>query len=213
MTYFQNRMTAEKLLFGCQQTQLARPKKMSLETGKSMGGIGAILLVVGSFVPFLSIVGIILVLLGMKNLADYYNESSIYQHALYGFIFGIIGIVAAAFIIIPLFFGGALLGGAGIIAAIGGIIIALVVAFIFLILEAVYYKRAFDLLAEKSKENMFHTSGLLLLIGAVLTIILVGFVLIFIAWILAAVAFFSIRTPATAGPPPSYSPPPAPPTT
>ncbi len=186
---------------------------MSLETGKSMGGIGAILLVVGSFVPFLSIVGIILVLLGMKNLADYYNESSIYQNALYGLIFGIVGIVAAAFIIIPLFFGGALLGSAGIIAAITSIIIALVVAFIFLILEAVYYKRAFDLLAEKSKENMFHTSGLLLLIGAVLTIILVGFVLIFIAWILAAVAFFSIRTPTAAGPPPSYSPPPAAPTT
>lgn len=187
---------------------------MSLETGKNMGGIGAILLVVGSFVPFLSIVGIILVLIGMKNLADYYNENSIYQNALYGFIFGIIGIIAAAFIIIPLFFGGALFGGAGIIAAIGGIIIALLLAFIFYILEAVYYKRAFDTLAQKSGENMFRTAGLLLLIGAVLTIILVGLVLIFIAWILVAVAFFSIRTGSAAAPPsPPTPPPPTPQTT
>jgi len=39
-------------------------------------------------------------LIGMKGLADFYNERGIFDNALYGFIFGIIGIVVA----IALFF-------------------------------------------------------------------------------------------------------------
>ena len=57
---------------------------------------------------------------------------------------------------------------------------------------------------------MFRTAGLLLLLGASLTIVLVGFVLLFIGWILVTVAFFSIKTPTTPKerpplPPPSFS--------
>jgi uncharacterized membrane protein len=47
------------------------------------------------------------------------------------------------------------------------------------------------------------------LIGAILTIILVGFILIWIAWILIAVGFFSIKT--TAAQPPAAAPQPPPP--
>jgi len=41
---------------------------------------------------------------------------------------------------------------------------------------------------------MFGTAGLMILIGAVLTIVLVGFILLWVAMILLAVAFFSIKT-------------------
>lgn len=66
---------------------------MSLESGKTMAGIGAILLVIP--VPFLSIAGIILVLIGMKYLSQAYNDESIWNNTLYAVIFGIIGIVAS----------------------------------------------------------------------------------------------------------------------
>jgi uncharacterized membrane protein len=46
-------------------------------------------------VPFLSIVGIIMVLIGMKNLSQAYNDESIWKNTLYAVIFGIIGIVAS----------------------------------------------------------------------------------------------------------------------
>jgi uncharacterized membrane protein len=58
---------------------------------------------------------------------------------------------------------------------IGSIIAALIVAFIFAIITAIFYRKLFNLLAAKSGVNMFATAGLLLLIGAVSTIIVVGF--------------------------------------
>jgi len=163
------------------------------------------LLVIGSFVPFLSLVGIILLLVGLRDLAQYYNDNSIFQNGLYALIFGLIGIVAAGVVLVSFFVSGFLLGGGFL--GLAGIILALVVVFIFYILMAVYFRRAFDSLADKSGQGMFRTAGLLLFIGAILTIVLVGLILIFVAWILATVAFFSM-TPATTPQQPTPPPPP-----
>jgi uncharacterized membrane protein len=184
---------------------------MSLESGKNMAGIGSIFLIIP--LPFLSIVGIILVLIGMKNLSQAYNDESIWKNTVYAVIFGIIGIIASGLTLLSLFFGGIFAGAAfgfgaatGVLGLIAGIIIFLVVAFIFYLLEAIYIRKAFDSLADKSGVGLFRTGGLLLLIGAVLTIILVGLFLIFIAWILILVAFFQIPTQQQ-----SHMPPPPPP--
>jgi uncharacterized membrane protein len=188
---------------------------MTLESGKTLGGIGALLMLIGSFVPFVSIIGIILLLVGLKHLADYYNDNGIYQNALYGLIFGIIGIVALAVVVLSLIFGITLIGptvdpfataGLGL-AFLGGIIIALIVGFIFYLFTAIFFKRSFDILSQKSGEGMFGTAGLLLLIGAILTIIIVGLLIMLIAWLLLTIAFFSIKTPTTQ---PSSTPPPPP---
>ena len=175
--------------------------KMSMEPGKSLAGIGTLLLVIGTFVPFLGIVGLILMMIGLKYLADYYRDKGIFNNALYGILFGIVGIAAAAFIVIALFFGGNLLGitfggeeaiTGNIIGFFAGIVVALVIAFIFYVLMALYLRKAFNSLADKSGVGMFRTAGTLLFVGAILTIILVGLLLIFVAWILATVAFFSM---------------------
>jgi uncharacterized membrane protein len=186
---------------------------MSLESGKNLAGIGSIFLVIP--VPFLSIVGIILVLVGMKNLSKAYNDESIWKNTLYAVIFGIIGIVASSLTLFSLFFGGIFASTAlgvgdtaGIAGFFAGLIIFLVVAFIFYILEAIYIRRAFDSLANRSGVSLFRTGGMLLLIGAILTIVLVGLFLIFIAWILILVAFFQIPTTSQQ----SQMPPPPPPT-
>ena len=181
---------------------------MSMEPGKSLAGIGTLLLVIGTFVPFLGIVGLILMMIGLKYLADYYRDRGIFNNALYGILFGFVGIAAAAFIVIALFFGGSLLGitfgseemiTGNIVGFFAGIIVALVVAFIFYVLMALYLRRSFNSLADKSGVGMFRTAGTLLFFGAILTIILVGLLLIFVAWVLATVAFFSMSS---APPPP-----------
>ena len=186
---------------------------MSLESGKNLAGIGSIFLVIP--VPFLSIVGIILVLVGMKNLSTAYNDPSIWKNTLYAVIFGIIGIVASSLTLFSLFFGGifpsttfGVADATGLAGFFAGLIIFLVVAFIFYILEAIYIRRAFDSLANRSGVGLFKTGGMLLLIGAILTIVIVGLFLIFIAWILILVAFFQIPTTSQQ----SQMPPPPPPT-
>ena len=186
---------------------------MSLESGKNLAGIGSIFLVIP--VPFLSIVGIILVLVGMKNLSTAYNDPSIWKNTLYAVIFGIIGIVASRLTLFSVFFGGifssttfGVADATGLVGFFAGLIIFLVVAFIFYILEAIYIRRAFDSLANRSGVGLFRTGGMLLLIGAILTIVIVGLFLIFIAWILILVAFFQIPTTSQQ----SQMPPPPPPT-
>lgn len=181
---------------------------MSLESGKNLGGIGSIFLVIP--VPFLSIVGIIMVLVGMNQLSKAYNDESIWRNTLYAVVFGIIGIMASGLTLVSLFFGGIFAGiggGTGIAGFFAGLIIFLVIAFIFYILEAIFIRRAFDSLANKSGVGLFRTGGLLLLVGAVLTIVLVGLFLIFIAWILILVAFFQIPVNSTS-PQPQMPPPP-----
>ena len=56
---------------------------MSLESNKTLGGVGSIFLAI----PFLNLVGIILVLVAMNGLADYYEEEGIFKNALYGLLF------------------------------------------------------------------------------------------------------------------------------
>lgn len=195
---------------------VVRSSEMSLESNKTLGGVGALLVAIGSFIPFLGPVGIILVLIAMKGLADYYNEDDLFTKSLYGFIFGIIGIVAAIAIFIAAIFGGAL---TDIFTGFGSpfytfpvvtlvlFIVGLVVMFVFLLLQAIFYRESFRILSEMSGEKLFDTAGLLLLIGAILTIILIGFILLFVAWILVTAGFFAIKTPTTqlpaAAPPPT----------
>ena len=169
---------------------------MSLESSKTLGGVGAILLAI----PFLNLIGIILVLIAMKRMAEYYNENDIFQNALYGFIFGIIGSIALIAVIILFIFGFSVVSTPDEVptsfplGGIGLIVISVVVLYIFSLLGAIFYRKSLNILSEKTSEKMFETAGLILLIGAVIPIL--GEILKFIAWIIAAVAFFSIKIPA-----------------
>jgi len=151
-------------------------------------------------IPGVSVVCIILMLIALKGLSEDYNEQDIFKNALYGVIFcRVAGIAAVAVMDGSFLLGGITAPAFGPGSALffaSGIIIGVVVLFIFYLFGAIFFKKSFDILSVKSGEKMFSTAGLLLLIGALLTIILVGFVVMFVAWILAAVAFFSIKTPA-----------------
>ena len=167
----------------------------SLESSKNLAGIGAILLFL-SFIPVVGIIGIILLFIGMKGLADYYKEPGIVQNALWGLVFGIIALIAIGVGLVSLIFGGIFssvtFGFAGFGLALLGLIVTLVIVFIFYVLAAMYFKKAFSLLAQKTGEHSFETAGTLLWIGAILTIVFgIGLILIFIAWIFATIGFFA----------------------
>jgi len=206
---------------------------MNLETSKYLGGIGAILLVIGflgsigtGYSGLLSLVGLVLVLIAMKGLSDYYKEAGIFDNTLYGFATSIIAVVAFVAVIVATLLGTIADMGiadwtntaqwtaafqetfsdmSALFNFIGGIILAVVVLFILLVIAAIFYRKSLNMLSSKSGVGMFSTAGLLLLIGAILTIIVIGIIIIWIAIILLAVAFFSIKTQ-TAQPPESAPP-------
>jgi uncharacterized membrane protein len=179
---------------------------VSLEYSKTLAGEGAILLLL-SMVPYagwiLGIIGVILLMRGLKELSNYYQDEEIYKNSLTGIKFYIIALVAAAVSIAAITIGvwtatgfaftsgfvPTVGFGIGVAAFLGG----LIVAFIFYILAATNLKRTFDTLAQKSGETSFTTAGNLLLWGSILTIILVGLLLILIAWIYATIGFFAMK--------------------
>ncbi len=179
---------------------------VSLEYSKTLAGEGSILLLL-SLVPYagwiLGIIGVILLLRGLKELSNYYQDEEIYKNSLTGVKFYIIALIAAGVAIAAITVGvGYATGfkftsdfeltvgfGIGLIAFFAG----LIVAFIFYILATSHLRRTFDALAQKSGEASFTTAGNLLWWGAILSIILVGLVLILIAWIFATIGFFAMK--------------------
>jgi uncharacterized membrane protein len=76
---------------------------MNLKSSKTLGGIGAILMVISvlpyiSQLPFIGFIGAILVLVALHGFARVYKESGIFDNAFYGIIAGIVGVVLAVVI-------------------------------------------------------------------------------------------------------------------
>ena len=156
-------------------------------------------------IGIIGLIGIILFLVAMNSLSQYYSEPGIFKNALYGFLINVIGTVALVVIAFALVITTAVssatsstpgLSGAGFITVFLGVIVG---ALVISVVSAVLYMRAFNKLGEKSGVHSFNTAGLLYLIGAVLAIVLVGGLLVWIAWIFALSGFNSLK-PKTAEP-------------
>lgn len=198
---------------------------MTIDTGKTLGGIGAILMFIG-IIPVVNtygvieLIGLILVMVSLYNLAGYYTERGIFNNALYGLIAGIVGgviAVGAVFLtvltsltnfiyeVFPSWNGDwAALSGLtpdptnltldAIVPFLTGLLVALLVLWVFGIISFFFVRRSLVSLSAKSGVGLFSTAGLLMLIGAVLIIALgIGLLLIWIGVLILAVAFFQLR--------------------
>ncbi len=183
----------------------------SLSSAKTLGGIGGILV----FIPGLSLVGWILILVALNDVSNAVQDRSIFDDALIAGITAVLGSVVLLFFFVSgafraLFaFGGFAFGPAAIL-----IPVILGAFWIFAVISAVFLKRAYDKTAHRLNINAFATAGLLYLIGALTAIILIGFAIIFIGLIFQVIAYFSIEDrPTYAGVPPPpqlFAPPPSP---
>jgi uncharacterized membrane protein/ribosomal protein L40E len=185
----------------------------SLSNAKVLGGVGGILI----FIPGVSLVGWILILIALKEISDSTQDKSIFDDALVAAITAIIGAVTLVFIFALGAFEGLITIGAvgfGPLGALGAFAL-LGVFWAVLIISSIFLKRAYDKTAQRLNVGAFATAGLLYLIGALTVIVIVGFLILFIALIFQIVAFFSIPDQST----PTYygfqptQPMPAPPST
>jgi uncharacterized membrane protein len=193
-----------------------------LSNAKILGEIGSLLLLIGCLtfispaVGLLGLIGLILVLIALNGFANYYKEKGIFNNALYGIITFIVGavvtIAVAIFILVDFLTSlgidltnwqslqsvdwASIMTPDKIMGLVGSGIVALVILFIFCILGAYFLRKSLDLLATKTEVKLFGTTGLILLVGAVLTIVLIGFILLFVAILLLVISFFSINPPA-----------------
>lgn len=173
----------------------------TLADAKTLGGVGAIFLVLG-FIPFLGIIGWILVLIAVKYIADVTRDRSVFDNMLYAVITAIVGIVVVSLLILLPLFGFGFIPGAELPPITDPVAFFIAVALILLgvtivaTIAAIFLRRSFDSIATHLNIPLFGTVGLLWLIGSILLIAFgVGVIVIFIAEILMIVAFFSIQEP------------------
>ncbi len=176
-----------------------------------------------NYFGIVEIIGAILVLVALHGIGSYYKDSEIFNNALYGIIAGIVGVVTAIVIgiaivlpsitdfimkIYPSWNGDwstlsslssmtpetTNISFSDVVPFITAALVIFVVLWVFAIIAAFLLRRSLRLVSAKSTTGLFSTAGLLLLIGAVLTIIGIGVILIWIAILILAIAFFTMKT-------------------
>ena len=196
---------------------------MTFESSKNLSAAGALLIVIGaiagsviSFSGILSLIGIILVLIGVKGLANFYKEQGIFNNTLYSVITIVVGCVVGVGVIavsavaaltdlginwanvedwanigtdVATVFADFDLSA--IAALLGALLVGLVILWIAFIISMYFLRKSMNQLSAKSGVGLFGTAGLLVLIGAVIPII--GLLLIWIGFIVATAAFFQMK--------------------
>jgi uncharacterized membrane protein len=190
---------------------------MDMKTNRLLGIIGAFLMVIGiipSIGGLFMLIGIIFVLIAIKGYADAYKDGGIFHHILYTIVFEIVGVVVFAGVVIygAMGFFASLginnlaelstwtqidwqnaVNVSNILPFIGAIILGLVILFAFTVLASLYFKKAMNSLSEKTGVKLFHTTGTVFFVGALLTIILIGFIVIWVAFILLMISFYESK--------------------
>lgn len=178
----------------------------------NLGRIG-ILLPLAAIVPVVGslagIAGLILLLISFYNFSKYYSEPVIFRNALLAFIIPLIsGIIGGIVIVVTV--GLTALGLSGqnvdsmgfqeILSLFFGSGLAIFGIFLLYAGYAIGYfllYKALKKIGQKSNMGIFNTAGLLYFIGALTTIVGLGFLLMFIAWIIHIIALFTIKADET----------------
>jgi len=195
---------------------------MTLESSKILGGIGAILMFVGvlptiNYIGIIEIIGLILVIVALRNLANSYREGGIFRHAIYGVAVAvvgaiIVGVLTAAVVLsnikdlVTHLYPGwngdwstlqdmtsntTNFDPTNIFPLIGGLLVVLVIAWVFAIIASFFIYRSLKQVSNKSNVGLFGTAGIILLIGAIIPII--GLILMWISALILAIAFFTLK--------------------
>lgn len=181
----------------------------SLAQAKTLGGIGSILgiLIIVPRVGFVfGIVGFILVLIAIKYISDAVGDKSIFNNWLIAVILAIVGLAVGA---VALFVGvfslfdlpnliqgkldpSTFTDPTFFFKVVRMLLLPLALTWLFLVVSAVFRRRSLNSIASSLNIGLFSTAAILYLIGSALTIVLVGFIIVFVADIIQVIAFFSI---------------------
>ncbi len=184
---------------------------------RTLGLIGSVLALIGvvpsRILHIVGLVGIILILISLKEIGDMVNNDKPFKYYLYSFI---VGIIATAFLFAVVFI--AIVKTSSVSTSttqtsvhtigpgsseifkvytsispgssfIGYILLILVVLWIFSIIASYFRMKALRELAEVTETKEFNSAATWMWWGALTMIILVGFILVIIGWIYQILGF------------------------
>jgi len=180
---------------------------MNLQTSKNLGILGIVIIFLDAILTGLTAIipafknislyniprciGIIIVLISLYYLANIYQSKTIYTNARISAAAAIIGTSLTNVVTLGLL---ATEENLTIFIALGGLLIGLVILAVFLTVAAVFLRRSLNELATYTGISDFATVGQLLFIGAILTIVLFGSLIIGIAFLILAAAFSKMKS-------------------
>jgi len=178
---------------------------MNLQTSKNLGIFGVFIIFLDAIlsgftliptVPNISlyfiprIIGIILILISLYHLANIYQTKTIYTNARNGATVAIIGTILNIPIVRIL---SPVMTNTTSLTPIAGLILQFTILVVFLTIAAYFVRRSLNELATKSGINDFTTAGNYLFIGAILTIVAFGLLVMGIAFLILANALSKMK--------------------
>ena len=122
----------------------------TLSQAKTLGGVGSILI----FIPFVSLIGYILIVIAIKDISDDLQDKSIFRNVVIAAATGIVGALAGASVFVFGAVTGILTGG---VSAFLGIAAGLLVVWVFLIVSAVFLEEGVQLDGKGAwRRHVFH---------------------------------------------------------
>ncbi len=185
-----------------------------LSSTRSIGVIGSIMIIL--FIlpgagPFLAVIGWVLVMVAAYLLSQHVNARGIFSNVLVAAVLAIVGVIAFTVVALSTVLSFAGINGMGLssltdinrtaLAAgdvhglgslIVGVLTGLALLWVFLVASAFFLRRSYDQIARRFNARWFSTAALVYLIGAALTIIGIGLIIVFVAEIMQAFAFYSL---------------------
>lgn len=177
-----------------------------LKDARLYGGIGATLSAFGIFIPYagllIFITGLVLEILAIDKISRLLSDREIFKNYLISTIVEIVGVVSTTIfgVILFVFLIIEAIPAApthnmpryGLWTFLEVLFVVLLILWITLIVSTLFLKKSFDSIGSKLNVPLFRTTALLYFVGAILTIIIVGLLVMFVASILKIVAYFSI---------------------
>ncbi len=167
--------------------------KVNISTEKLFGGIGLIFIFL-SMIPFIGLlfwlIGYTLLTVGMYQLSKKLNNPAIFNNFLIAVVLSITSWIIAFMFGIISSISIASLSHMNSGIDVGMAIILITLYFVFLVV-AYFYNKAYTLLALSTKHNLFRIASITMFIGVVTTIILIGFIVMFVGLLLLVIAFFT----------------------
>lgn len=164
---------------------------------KLIGGIGAIFCALSPLPNFgflFFIAGYVLLSIAFKKLSDELKDYRIWSYILAALILDIFA-TFGVYTIFSLYFFKKLIYTFFLIPfTFPFIIISISITWIIAGIAGYLFFRGTEIVSEKTNENLFKISGILMLIGGILIIILVGAFIAWVGFIVLATSFFSLNS-------------------
>ncbi len=160
-----------------------------IRSAGTLGFVGSILMLI----PYVSIIGDILVLIALNRLSRAYGNNAIWSNALYALITAIVGGVVLALILAGTAYLSLIYMGPGALSRAGMAIVFFIVFYIIILISGFFLRSAYNELSRSSGVSDFGSAARWYWLGAILTIIIVGIILYIVADIYAILGYSKLR--------------------